>query len=375
MEEEFQLDDGLIYLNHAACSPWPQRTARAVQAFAEEVAAKGSVNYQAWGEQEALLHERVARLLGTQPENVALTRNTSEGLSLVAHGLDWQDGDEVVFCGEEFPSNRYPWESLASRGVITRQVQCCGTENPEVMLAEAINSNTRLLAVSSVQYATGLRMDLVRLGEMCREKGLLFIVDAIQSLGALPFDVSQIQAHAVAFGGHKWLMGPEGIGGVYVSPELRDQLTLHNFGWHMPEQIDFDAQDWQPARTARRFEAGSPNTMGIHALNASLSLLLEEVGMDQVGAQVLSKAEFLFQALSRIDGVEIITPQTTGRFAGIVTFAIPGQDALALHRHLTKNGVVCVPRGGGIRFAPHFYTPTDKLREAVELVSGFLRVL
>lgn len=370
--DEFQLDEKLIYLNHAGCSPWPQRTAKAVCDFAAESARQGSVDYQSWGAQETLLHQRIGQLLGVSAEDVALTRNTSEGLSLIAHGLSWQEGDEVILCAEEFPSNRYPWESLKTEGVVTRQVRCCQGDDPEARIAEVINKHTRLLAVSSVQYATGLRMDLERLGELCRRHHILFIVDAIQSLGALPFDISQVQADAVSFGGHKWLLGPEGIGGVYVSPTLRDQLTLRSFGWHMPEQIDFDAEQWQPAHSARRFEAGSPNTIGIHALNASLSLLLEEIGMEQVGKQVLDKARHLFRSLSELPGVDIVTPQAEGRFAGIVTFATPNRDAQDLHRHLTEQGVVCVPRGGGVRFAPHFYTPMEKLDHAVELVKEFL---
>ena len=174
------------------------------------------------------------------------------------------------------------WQALDGRGVRFVGVDAHDTADPEDALIGAINERTRLMAVSSVHFATGYRYDLQKLSRLCRERGVLFSVDAIQSLGAARFDLDSVAADFVICGGHKWLLAPEGLGFLYCRPELRDRLELHQFGWAMRESpYGFEEADWQPAASARRFEAGTPNMLGIHALDASLSLF-EEVGMDSV---------------------------------------------------------------------------------------------
>ncbi len=370
MNNEFNLREDLIYLNHAGNSPWPARTVEAVQNFAAEAGQQGSINYMEWARVEQRVHERLARLLNAaSADDIAITRNTSDGLSMVAHGLDWKVGDTVLFCSEEFPSNRFPWQSLASKGVQTRQISCFDKQDPEAALIAEMDKDIRLLTVSSVQFGNGLRLDLKRLGQACKEHNILFCIDAIQSLGALPFDVQDIQADFVAFGGHKWLFSPEGVGGLYVNPTLRESLSLHAFGWHMAEPFgDFDNPKWSPASSARRFEAGSPNTLGIHALNASLSLL-EELGMEQVSKALLGNVRYLITGLQKIPNIEILTPLDDHRHAGILVFKPINKDIPALHQYLVANNVVCVPRGGGIRLSPHFYTPKERLDTVLGLIA------
>ncbi|HUX31607.1 MAG TPA: aminotransferase class V-fold PLP-dependent enzyme [Thiobacillus sp.] len=367
--DEFPLDPGLIYLNHAALSPWPRRTAMAVQKFAEENLRHGAQHYPRWLETEARLREQCRDLLNAPAaEDIALLKSTSEALSVVAHGLAWQAGDNVVISDQEFPSNRIVWQSLQDDGVETRRVDLTCGASPEQALAACMDARTRLLAVSSVQYASGLRLDLDQLGTLCRKRGVLFCVDAIQSLGALPLDVQACGADFVMADGHKWLLGPEGCAVFYVRPQVRERLKLRQFGWHMVEDhLDFSRQDWEVAAGARRFECGSPNMLGIHALSASLALLAE-VGMDEVAARVLSNSAYLIEALSKLSGIEILTSPQPGRYAGIVTFRHKRVDPADLHRRLLARKVICAQRGSGARFSPHFYITQTQLEAAVAVV-------
>lgn len=368
---EFPLRDDIIYLNHAAVSPWPLRTADTVYEFAQQNLTQGSLFYPQWVEIETLLREQLRQLLNApSPADIALVKNTSEALSFVAYGLEWQRGENIVSSDQEFPSNRIVWESLATQGVEFRQADLASAETPEDALFALVDTNTRLIAISSVQYASGLRMDLERIGNFCREHSILFCVDAIQSLGALPFDVQACHADFVAADGHKWMLGPEGFGVFYSRTELRDKLKLTQYGWHMVEALgDFDQQSWSPASSARRFECGSPNMLGVHALSASLSLLLE-TNMEVVSEQILDNSRYLMEALGQ-QGYLLATPLNQARHAGIVSFRHPVEDSSALFEHLRENGVFCALRNGNIRFSPHFYTPRPQLEHCLELLESY----
>lgn len=369
---QFQLENDIIHLNHAAVAPWPTRTAAAVAEFASENARRGSQYYERWLRAETELRQKLQQLVNAaSSDEIALLKSTSEGLSKIAYGLRWHAGDKVVIPAGEFPSNRIVWQSLSKRGVTTTEVVIDGTENPEQALIDALDEHTRLLSVSSVQYARGLRLDLVKLGRACRQRDILFCVDAIQSLGALQFDVQACKADFVVADGHKWMLGPEGLALFYCRRELIDKLELNEFGWHMIQDVgNFDRQDWRPADSARRFECGSPNMLAIHALNASLELLFE-TGMDRVETQVLENSGHVIELLRGLDGMELLSPTERQRRAGIVTFRLDGVDIEAFYSYLQRNGVICALRGGGIRFSPHFYTAYEKISDAVRHVSAF----
>ncbi|MEW6599932.1 MAG: aminotransferase class V-fold PLP-dependent enzyme [Nitrospirota bacterium] len=372
IRKEFNLRNDLIYLNHAGVSPWPLRTTRAVQQFAEENMKQGSFSYLQWLEVEANLKMQAGQLLNAaSKDDIALLKNTSEALSTVAYGLDWKAGDNIVSSNQEFPSNRMAWESLSSKGVELREAELGGPVSPEDSLFALVDSRTKLLTISSVQFSTGLKMDLQRIGEFCRQKGIMFCVDAIQSIGAVQFDVRGIGADFVMADGHKWMLGPEGLAVFYSDPESRNRLRLSEFGWHMVEAMgDFDRKDWTPALSARRFECGSPNMVGIYALNASLSLLME-VGMSTVENEVLKRSEYLFDKIQSISCLELITSSAQDRYAGIVTFRRRETDNSALYKYLTQNKVICALRGGGIRVSPHFYTPYEHLDRIIDMVANY----
>lgn len=370
LSDEFPLERDTLYLNHAAVSPWPRRAAEAVRRFADECTHTGARFYPRWLEVEQRLREQLAALISAPDvDDIALLKNTSEGLSVIAQGLPWHPGDRVLITDQEFPSNRIPWQALADRGVETIEAPLAG-DDPEAAIIERLDSRTRLLSVSSVQYGTGLRLDLKRLGRACRDNGTLFCVDAIQSIGAHTLDAIGADADFVVADGHKWMLGPEGLALFYCRAEARERLTLRQHGWHMVEDAgNYDRHDWEPARSARRFECGSPNLLCAHALSASLSLLLE-TGLERVAERIEQRVARIQQRLEDAGGFRLISPTTPGRRAGIITFAADKGDIDALYRRLWDAGVVCARRGGGIRFSPHFYTPETTVDQAMDILLG-----
>jgi selenocysteine lyase/cysteine desulfurase len=369
---EFPLDQDIIYLNHAAVAPWPVRTTRAITNFANENTTRGATNYPDWVIIEKRTKEQLQQLINAgSTEEIALLKNTSEALSLIAYGLDWQTGDNIVTSDQEFPSNRIVWESLKNKGVDLLEVNLSQGSSPEDAIIASTNDNTRLITISSVQYATGLRMDLAKLGRYCHENNILFCVDAIQSLGAVQFDVEDIHADFVMADAHKWMLAPEGIALFYCRADKRNLLQLNQFGWHMIENyLDYNTREWEIAHSSRRFECGSPNMLGIHALNASLSLLLE-MGMKHVEKALLDNTLYLANAIKALNDYTLISSTEPEQLAGIVTFGHNTADPSALFQYLKSNHVICAERGGGIRFSPHFYTPKETMDRAIELLVMF----
>lgn len=369
--EQFPILDQGLYLNHAAVGPWPRCTTEAVKNFAEENMRQGSVAYREWLARENQLRQGLVELTGAgSTDDIALLKNTTEGICTVAFGLDWKPGDNVVLPSGEFPSNRLPWLAQTARGVEVREVDIRTPDHAETALLEAMDQNTRLLTVSAVQWNDGFRLDLHALGEACRQKGVLFFVDAIQQLGALPMDAEACQIDFLAADAHKWLLAPEGIAVFYCSAPARPRLQLLQEGWHMFDQPwKFDRDDWTPASSAMRFEAGSPNSIGQAALNASVGLLLD-YGMDKVGKRVLSNTDFLLQHLKELPGVLISSPLATERRSGIVSFTHGTLPIQELHRKLNHAGVSTVIRDNSIRLSPHFYQGEKQLVEFMEILQS-----
>ena len=367
---EFPVNDQCVYLNHAAVAPWPVSASDAVAGFANENSLRGASNYPDWLDTEKRLREQLAELLGAHVDEVALVKNTSEALSFVAAGVDWQAGDRILISDEEFPSNRIVWESLAPRGVIIEEVSLKGPE-PEANLLEAIARGCRLVSISAIQYASGTRVDIDAIGAACKAVGALFCVDAIQQVGAMPFDVRRCQCDFAMADGHKWLLGPEGLGFFFVRKERIQDLKLVEYGWHMVENMgDYSTKEWQPAASARRFECGSPNILATHALEASTRLLLD-IGMENVAQAVSDNVLYLAEGLKSL-GAHILTPGHSLGRSGIISFEVPGHDSNALYQQLMKAGVICASRGGGVRFSPHFHTPESVLNRGLETLKTLL---
>lgn len=368
---EFPLSNKLIYLNHAAVAPWPKRTSDAVKAFAKQNTVYGSHYYLDWLKKEQQIRHQLKTLLNAPTaDDIALVKNTSEAISFVAYGLNWNQGDNIVSSNEEFPSNRIPWESLADQGVEFRQADLLSGSSPEQALFSLVDANTRLITISSIQFASGLRMDLEKIGQFCKQNNILFCIDAIQSLGAVEFDVQAYQADFVMADGHKWMFGPEGLGVFYTNPESRSKLQLTQYGWHMMANIhNYENKPWDIHPTAKRFECGSPNMLGIHAWSASLSLLLD-IGMNNIEGQVIENAVYLMQKISSHPKLVLLSDQQAKHKSGIVLFKHSSIKNPILYKHLQENGVVCALRGGGIRFSPHFYHTKKELDRAIAIIDS-----
>ena len=366
---EFPLATELIYLNHAAVAPWPKRTCDAVCLFAQQNTNYGSSFYLDWLKKETELRVQLQTLLNAPSvTDIALVKNTSEALSFVAYGLEWNLDDNIVTSNEEFPSNRIVWQSLANQGVELREADLRSTNTPEEALLALVDEHTRLITISSIQFATGLRLDIDKIGQFCRQHHILFCIDAIQSLGAVEFDVQKCQADFVMADGHKWMLGPEGLGVFYTTPVAREKLRLTQYGWHMMKNThNYENKPWDIHPTAQRFECGSPNMLGIHAFSASLSLLLE-IGMEKIEKKVLANATYLMDAIKSHRCLQLLTAEKLTLQSGIVLFKHNHMSKEKLYAYLQEQHVVCAMRGEGIRFSAHFYNSTEELDKVIALI-------
>ncbi|MEO6191399.1 MAG: aminotransferase class V-fold PLP-dependent enzyme [Thermoanaerobaculia bacterium] len=364
-DEEFPVTRECVYLNHAGVGPLSQRAATRMAMMAETVSRSGDRLWSDRMEEADRVRGLAARLLGARESHeVAFVENTSSALSLVAEGLDWQPGDNVVGAALEFPSNVYPWMSLASRGVEYRQVEeRDGRIDPDEILAR-LDSRTRMLALSWVQYASGFRSDLARLGRACREQGVLFVVDVIQGLGALPLDVEADFVDVAAASAHKWLLGPEGIALLYVSDRVVERLRPARSGWRsMRDPFQWTAYDLTWNEGARRFESGTLNAYGIVALGGSLEVLLK-VGAEEIEPRVLALAGLAARGLEEL-GFSVVSSRRRGETSGIVTAVPPRHSAQELIKPLDQRGIVVAARAGRLRIAPHFYNTADEIERCL----------
>jgi len=371
--DEFPILDHGLYANHAAIAPWPRITSEAVAAFAAENTQIGPEKYSHWLLRETRLRERLASLINAATaDEIALLKNTTEGICTVANGIDWRKGDNLVLPADEFPSNRLPWLALQRLGVEVREVDIRGTDDPESALLERMDSHTRLLSVSAVQWTDGLRLNLKMLGQFCQQNEVLFFVDAIQHLGALQMDVQACGIDFLAADGHKWLLAPEGIAVFFCRGERHEQLRTSQQGWRMVDDpYQFNREQWKPSETARRFEAGTPNTLGQAGLHASIGLLLD-VGMPEVEAFVSQNSAELSAGLEKIPGIELVRPFDLQRVSGIVSFRAVNRNLAEVQQSLKHNGLSCTVRGGAIRLSPHFYQAGKPVMEILALVENTL---
>ena len=359
-----------VYLNYAAVAPIGGPVLAAMTAHLDELASDGARYWQRWPEQIEHTRAAAARLLGAAPSEIALLKNTSEGLAVVAAGLDWRAGDRVVSFDCEFPANLYPWLALRPQGVEVELL-------PEAALLDldrvreacrgraGSGKAARVLSVSFVQYLSGLRADCAALGEICRESGTLLVVDGIQGCGALPLEVKRAGIHACAAGSHKWLMAPEGAGFLYLDPELLEQLRPREIGWSSVEaREDYGGAvaaanspsglQWRPG--SARFECGSLNTAGLIGLGAALDLIAS-AGVEAIGERVLQLNELLSSGLRQLDCKLLRPSEAIERRSGITSFRHPTIPSTELVARLETAGFLVSSRGPAgaewVRCSPH----------------------
>jgi selenocysteine lyase/cysteine desulfurase len=300
-------------------------------------------------------------------EDIAFVPNTTAGIGLIAEGFPWQPGDNVVLAAEEYPSNQYPWLNLRERGVEVRSVPTRGNRIEIDDVRAAMNDRTRVLASSFVQFASGFRADLDALGALCRQRGVFFVVDAIQGLGAFPVDVQKTPIDALAADGHKWLLAPEGAGIAYVRREWVERLHPVGVGAHsVVRPFEYTTIDFRLKPHAGRWEGGALNLPGLTALGASLELLLE-AGVENVSTRVLELTDYLCDRAASA-GLEVFSSRRRGDRSGIVSLAKPGADHKALMRRCRDAGVIVNVRAGRLRVSPHAYNTGAELDRFLDAV-------
>ncbi len=363
----FPVTRNWIYMNHAGIAPISQSVYRAMDGMLRDLTRNGMANLPEWDEVCLQTRESAARLIGANAAEIAFVKNTSEGILMVANGLAWRKGDNVVIPDRGFPANVYPWLNLSSEGVEVRRVPETDGRIPLECLLNAVDERTRVLSVSSVEFASGFRHNLREIGRFCRARGVLFFVDVIQSLGVLPLDVAEAEIDFLSADAHKWLLGPEGIGVFYCSHRARPHLRVVNLGWaNVVEPRDFLSYDTTLLPDAQRFECGTLNTVGIHGLKASLELL-RCVGIERIEGIVLSLTDRLCAGLNE-KGYRVVSSRAPGEGSGIVVFHHSRIDTEAIYRKLCDARVVCAIRGGRIRLSPHFYNTEEEVDRVLGII-------
>jgi len=360
---QFPVTERLIYLNHAAVTPLCRPAAEAIKNLAEDACQFGSLHYSDWLACYDGLRAAAARLINASPEEIAIVKNTSEGIAMVAAGLSWKAGDRVVAFREEFPANYYPWQRLESRGV---EITWLSIYSSLDEIANAL-PGARLLAISYVNYLSGYRVDLDEIGRLCRLHGCFFFVDAIQGMGVLPIDVESSCIDALAADGHKWMLGPEGNGLLYVRRSRLDEIEPVEFGWTNPAKYnDYSSRDMTLRPDAGRYECGTLNTVGCFGHRASLELLLE-AGIENIAPAVLALAQQIEEGV-RAKGYEVMVRRTTGTGSGIVSFRHPTLDCRTIVNDLKQHGITAAPRQGWVRTSPHFYISPEDIDSLLQVL-------
>ena len=358
---QFPVCGQAVYLNHAAVAPLCLPSAEAMKNLADDVLLYGSLHYDQWLDAYEGLRVASAQLIGSDRSEIAIVKNTSEGISTVALGLDWKAGDKVVAFRDEFPANFFPWLRLEPKGV---RIEWLSSTDPLDRIEEAAKG-ARLLSISFVQYLSGRRANLEALGEICHRHGVFFFVDAIQGLGAFPLDVQRCRIHALAADGHKWLLGPEGCGILYVRREVQDSIDPVEFGWtNIAGFQDYACRDMDLRSDAGRYECGTLNTIGIFGLRASIEFLLQ-VGIPDIARALQMLSERAANAVSR-RGYQLMLEPGPETGSGIVSFRRDDVDSRVVVRKLRDSGFVAAPRLGWVRVSPHFYIDPEEIDRMAE---------
>ena len=369
--EQMPVAQNWSYFDHAAVAPIPKVAFEQINKWAIEAVEEGDAVWPSWNRLHENCRKSAANLINSEVSEIALVPNTTFGINLVADGLDWNEGDNVVLPENEFPSNLYPWMSLQARGVEVRQVPLDGHKVCVNRLADAIDARTRVVSVSWVGYASGYRVDAKEVSEMVHEKGSLFFLDAIQGLGVFPLDVKDANIDFLAADGHKWLLGPEGAGIFYLKYEHLDRLRPMNIGWNSVAQgNDYTNVKLDVRKAASRYEGGTQNMAGFIGLGASLDLL-QQFGLSPtdttLGRHVVEVTDRMVQALSDA-GVIVHSERAPDISSGIVLFEVPGKEPAEIRKALLENKVITSCRGGHVRAAAHCYNNDSDIDRMVETI-------
>lgn len=367
-----------IQFNHAAVAPLPLRAAEAMAAYAQRLAERGALDWRDWMAETDALRASAARLVGAdesvgRARSVSIVPNTTWGLDLVAEGFDFRPGDSVVTTASEFPANLSPWVALERKGVAVRRLPTRDGAFTAEELFAACDATTRLVSISAVAFHTGFRAPMEEIGAFCRGRGIVFGLDAIQAVGAIPVDVTTWNVDFLSADGHKWMLGPEGCGILFTRPELRDHLRAPA-GWTNLKResgVDFRVPEKPEYVTgATKFEVGALPTPGVYALRASLDLLLE-IGLETIGRRIAATLAVLIAGLPKLG----FTPVLFGGppRSGILAARPPaGKDARFFANELNDRAIAVSAREGFLRLSPHVGNDEE---EAERILAGLREVV
>ena len=365
LRDEFPITRNYNFQNHAAVAPVSRRSAQAACVYLEQ--ARDSAYLEGHFYRHAdRVRAQIAQLINANADEVTFCKNTSDGLSMVANGLSWNSGDNIVTTNVEFAANMYPWMALRPRGVQVRTVFEEDGRIPLERIFESIDSRTRLVTISSVQFASGFRTDLATLGDYCQSKGVFLCVDVIQSLGAFPIDAKAMNIDFLAADGHKWLCAPEGIGIFFVRKEIQGHLRPTSIGWmSMKEPFNFNRYQFEFADSARRYDSGSYNLAGIYALGGAVELI-SELGVENISRRLLELTDRLVAGL-RTKGYRVLSSRQPGEGSGIVSFFSDVHAPQPIQSHLqAEHRIVIAVRAGRLRSSPHVYNTEREIDQLVE---------
>ena len=366
---EFPVAEHWAYFDHAAVAPLPRRSGEALREWVDDQERHGVVHWPTWGRKVEQARASCARLIHADPDEIAFIANTTSGIGLVAEGYPWEPGDSVVTAAEEYPSNLYPWMNLASRGVTLRTVPTRPDGRIWVDdLARAIDSTTRVLTISHVEFASGFRNDLDALADLCQARGIALFVDAIQGLGPLTIDVRETPIDFLAADGHKWLLGPEGAGLLYIRRDWIERLRPIGVGWKsVTGSYNDPTTGFTLKPDASRWEGGTFAMAPLQAFARSLELFLE-IGPDVVSRRILDRAEAV-REVARSAGWLVHGSARPEDQAGIVALEKPGVDPENFARSSRDRGIALACRRGRVRVSPHIYNNADDLGRLAEALA------
>ncbi len=331
--------------------------------LADDCLRFGSLHYAEWLAAYDGLRRAAARLVNSLPSEIALVKNTSEGISTIATGLDWRPGDRIVAFREEFPANYYPWKRLEEKGIAVTWLSV----NDSLDRIDEASRGARLLSISFVQFLSGYRAPIQAIGEICQRNRCIYMVDAIQGLGAFPIDVETCHIDALAADGHKWMMGPEGCAILYIRRDLQEHVEPVEFGWtNVAGYNDYASRDMALRGDAGRYEPGTLNTIGCFGLRASIEFLLE-VGLREIAPVVQNLGDRIAKGV-QAKGYEVLGHRTPENGAGIVSFRKQGFGDLQIVARLREAGIAAAPRAGWVRTSPHFYVSPAEIDRMLEVL-------
>jgi len=362
LREQFPITRRWVFLNHAGVCPLSLPVAQAMREYLDDSLRNGPRWSEHWYQRLEQGRRTFARLVGADPAEIAYVKNTTQGVLIAASSIPWQRGDNCLIFDQEFPANVYPWLALEASGVQVRMVRPVGGRITPELIAEHCDERTRCVALSFVQFANGFRADMEAIGKFCRERKIFFFADIIQGAGVIPLDVRACCIDMASCDGHKWLLGPEGMGFFFCRREILDELRPANIGWYsVVEPEKFTEYDLTLRPDARRFEEGSLNIAGGFGLCAAVNMLAR-IGPEACFARLLALTDEII-ARARERQFEILSPvATTAERSGIVVFRVPGCDNARLVRQLAdKHRIQVAFRGGGVRVSPHIYNTVEEI--------------